>query len=137
MNNDLSLEPFSFQSTSHQRYEKNEPKMGLQHCLRTINVLRNTKGCKGYLLEPGIGYIVQLINDDIGKPNMSDKPMNLLRKTNEIVELRGFPIKALSPFGWQDVDYSDYGLSIHYQNGEIIKCILYMFDRDIRIEYLK
>ena len=38
--------------------------------------------------------IVKIYNDDLGKPNMSDKPMKLIRKTNEMAEFRGFPIET-------------------------------------------
>lgn len=53
-----------------------------------------------------------------------------------MVELRGFPIEARSPFGWQEVDYSDYGFVVYYKNGQVEKCVLHMYDRNIRLEYL-
>ena len=134
---ETSVEPFVFKSNCHQRYEDGAPKMGLQECLRTVSVVKNTNGCSGYRLAPGVGYIVKLFNDDLGKPNMSDKPMKVVRKTNDLLELRGFPIEAQSPFGWQEVDYSVYGLTVSYKNGEVDKCILHMYDRNIRIEYMK
>lgn len=133
----LSLTPFSFKSNCHQRYENGYPKMGLQECIRTVSVEKNTNGCKGYKLEPGIGYIVKVFNDDLGKPNMSDKPMKVVRKTDNSVELRGFPIEAQTPFGWQEVDYRDYGFVVYYKDGKVDKCVLYMYDRNIRIEYCK
>lgn len=132
-----SIEPFTFKSNSHQRYENDIPVKGLQECLRTVSVVKNTSGCPGYLLEPGIGYIVKIYNDDLGKPNMSDKPMKVVRKSNTSIELRGFPIKAQTPFGWQEVDYADYGLIVYYNNGAVDKCVLHMYDRNTRIEYLK
>ena len=57
---------------------------------------------------------------------MSDKPMKVVTKSADIVELRGFPIMAQSPFGWQDVDYSDYGFVVYYKNGQVEKCVLHM-----------
>lgn len=129
------FEPFIFKSDCHQRYENGVPKMGLQKCFRTISVEKNTNGCNGYRLEPGIGYIVKVFNDDLGMPNMSDKPMKVVRKTENSVELRGFPIEAMSPFGWQEVDYSVYGFVVYYEHGEVRKCILHMYDRNIQIEY--
>lgn len=134
---DTYVVPFTFKSTYHQRYENGTPKMGLQKCLRTVTVEKNTNGCRGYKLEPGIGYIVKIYNDDLGKPNMSDKPMKVISKTDDKIELRGFPIEAQTPFGWQEVDYRDYGLTVYYKAGEIEKCVLHMFDRDIDIEYRK
>jgi len=133
----LTMAPFSFKSKCHQRYENKVPVKGLQECLRTVSVVKNTNGCSGYKLQPGIGYIVKIYNDDLGKPNMSDKPMKVVRKTNDLVELRGFPIEAQTPFGWQEVDNRDYGLVVHYKNGEVEKCILHMYDRNTYIEYRK
>lgn len=132
-----SLEPFTFKSNCHQRYENDAPVKGLQECLRTVSVVKNTDGCPGYLLEPGIGYIVKIYNDDLGKPNMTDKPMKVVRKTDSMIEFRGFPIKAQSPFGWQDVDYADYGFIVYYKGNTIEKCVLHMYDRNTRIEYMK
>ena len=132
----LSIKPFVFKSNSHQRYENTSPKMGLQECARTISVEKNINGCKGYNIEPGCGYIVKIFNDDLGKPNMSDKPMKVVRKTETTVELRGYLIEAMSPFGWQEVDYSVYGLIVYYEHDKVSKCVLHMYDRDIRIEYL-
>ena len=80
-----SFYPFTFKSDCHQRYESNIPVQGLQQCGRTVSVISNTNGCPGYRLEAGVGYIVKIYNDDLGKPNMSDKPMKLIRKTNEMV----------------------------------------------------
>lgn len=131
----LTMKPFTFRSNSHQRYENNSPVRGLQNCSRTISVVENTNGCPGYKLEAGKGYIVKIFNDDQGKPNMSDKPMIVVGKTDSCVELRGFNIEAITPFGWQEVDYSDYGLKVWFVNGTISRCVLYMFDRNIRIEY--
>ena len=84
-----------------------------------------------------IGYIVKIYNDDLGKPNMSDKPMKVVSKSVDKVELRGFLIEAQSPFGWQEVDYGDYGFVIYYNNGKVDKCVLYMYDRNIRLEYMQ
>ena len=95
------LQPFTFKSNCHQRYENGSPVKGEQECSRTVSVIKNTNGHPSYRLEPGIGYIVKIYNDDLGKPNMSDKPMKVIRKTETFIELRGFPIDAQSPFGWQ------------------------------------
>ena len=131
-----SIQPFTFRSNCHQRYENDTPVMGLQECIRTVSLVKNTDGCPGYKLDPGVGYIVKIYNDDLGKPNMSDKPMKVVTKSADMVELRGFPIEARSPFGWQEVDYSDYGFVVYYKNGQVEKCVLHMYDRNIRLEYL-
>jgi len=129
--------PFVFKSTCHQRYENLMPVRGLQQCLRTISVKKNINGCSGYLIKPGDGYIVKLFNNDTGQPNMSDKPMRVKSISNDLVVLQGYPLKAMAPFGWMDVDYSEYGLDVHYRNGEIEKCVLHMYERDTFIEYRK
>lgn len=129
------IEPFVFKSDCHQRFENGSEVMGLQQCIRTVSVEKNTNGCRGYKLNPGDGYIVKVFNDDLGKPNMSDKPMRIISKTSDKVELRGFPIEAQTPFGWQEVDYRDYGFTVYYINGKVSKCVLHMFDRNVDLEY--
>lgn len=130
------VRPFVFHSTSHQRYQNGSPVMGLQNCERTVSLEKNTNGCKGYRITPGDGYIVKIFNDDLGKPNMSDKPMRVVAKSADKVELRGYPLDAMGPFGWIEVDYSDYGITIYYQNGNVEKCVFHMFDRDVDLEYM-
>lgn len=132
-----TMEPFVFKSDCHQRFENGSEVMGLQQCIRTVSVEKNTNGCRGYKLNPGDGYIVKVFNDDLGKPNMSDKPMRIVSKTADKVELRGFPIEAQTPFGWQEVDYRDYGFTVYYTNGKVSKCVLHMFDRNVDLEYRK
>lgn len=131
------VNPFVFRSDCHQRYENGTEVMGLQECIRTVRLEKNTNGCRGYKLNPGDGYIVKIFNDDLGKPNMSDKPMRVISKTADKVEFRGFPIEAQTPFGWQEVDYRDYGFTVYYKNGEVSKCVLHMFDRNVDLEYRK
>ena len=131
------FKPFVFRSTSHQRYENIMPVRGLQQCLRTVSVEKNVNGCSGYMIQPGDGYIVKIFNNDTGQPNMSNKPMRVKSFSKDLVVLQGYPLKAMSPFGWMDVDYSEYGLDVHYRNGEIEKCVLHMYERDTFIEYRK
>lgn len=133
----LEFAPFVFRSTCHQRYESIVPVMGLQHCLRTVSVEKNINGCSGYKIQPGDGYIVKVFNNDTGRPNMSDKPMRVKSISKDMVLLQGYPLLAMSPFGWMEVNYEDYGLEVHYRNGEIEKCILHMYERDTFIEYRK
>ena len=132
-----ALHPFNFRSSKHQRYQNGSPVMGLQTCIRTVSVEKNVNGCKGYNITPGDGYIVKIFNDDLGKPQMSDKPMRIVSQTPEKVVLRGYPLQAISPFGWMEVDYRDYGITIYYRNGQIDKCVFHMHDRNIDLEYMK
>lgn len=129
--------PFVFRSTCHQRYESIIPVMGLQQCTRTVSVEKNINGCSGYDIKPGDGYIVKIFNNDTGRPNMSDKPMRVKNVSKDLIVLQGYPLKAMGPFGWVDMNYEDYGLEVHYRNGEIEKCVLHMYDRDTFIEYRK
>jgi hypothetical protein len=109
--------------------------MGLQKCLRTIQIEVNNEGCQGYNIEPGDGYILKIFNDDTQTSLMSAKPMRLHDHTENTIELRGYPLMALSPFGWQPVDYSSYSFVIYVNNGIISKCEMRMLDRDLVIEY--
>ena len=124
-----------FRSNEHQRYESGIPVMGLQKCLRTIQIEVNNEGCQGYNIEPGDGYILKIFNDDTQTSLMSAKPMRLYNHTENTIELRGYPLMALSPFGWQPVDYSSYSFVIYVNNGIISKCEMRMLDRDLVIEY--
>ena len=126
---------FVFESNEHQRYEYGSPVMGLQKCLRTIVVEANKNGCEGYKIKPGDGYVVKIYNNDTSNSQMSAKPMRLFQVTDSFIELRGYPLLVFSLFGWQPLDYSTYGFFIHYANGRITHCDLYMFDRNVRIEY--
>lgn len=132
-----TIEPFVFKSNCHQRYNHGAEEMGLQLCTRTVSIEKNVNGCRGYKLKPGDGYIVKVFNDDLNKPNMSDKPMRIVSKTADKIELRGFPIEAQTPFGWQEVDYRDYGFTVYYSNGKVSKCVLHMYDRNVDLEYRK
>lgn len=132
-----------FRSTSHQRFEQGRPVQGLQICNRDIEIKRNENGCKGYNLKPNDGYIVTIYISDGVHPlwqsnvNMSPKPMRVIRNTPEVIELRGYPVEAMTPFGWIEIDQSDYGITLHIDSKQITKCTLHMFDRNIDIEYYK
>ena len=132
-----SLSPFVFSSNQHQRFENGVPVYGEQNCRRTVSVELNTEGCRGYQLQPGDGYIVKIYNDDQLKPLMADKPMRIYHKSDTTIELRGFSIKAQTPFGWQEIDLSDYSLIVYYENGVVSMCTLHMLDRNVFIEYRK
>ncbi|MDE7025883.1 MAG: hypothetical protein K2O88_08410 [Paramuribaculum sp.] len=128
---------FTFHSSQHQRYQSGIPVMGLQTCGRTVKVEKNVRGCSGYQLRPGDGYIVRMINDDIQRDQMAPKPMRVIASTPERIELRGYPTVAQTPFGWQDFDLSDYALTVYLSNGTVTKCVLHMTDRNVDLEYRK
>ncbi len=43
----------------------------------------------------------------------------------------------MGPFGWIEVDYSDYGFTVYLNQGNVEKCVLHMYDRDVDLEYLR
>ena len=61
--------------------------------------------------------------------------MRIVNKTQNSITFRGYMVKAMTPFGYQVFDMSDYGVTIFIENGEIVKCRLDMFDRNTYIEY--
>lgn len=132
-----------FESSSHQRFENGEPVRGLQICNRAVKIEENINGCKGYNLVPGDGYIVSILNLDGNHPlwgdnyQMSPKPMRIVRETEKTIEFRGYEVLVQTPFGWNSIDMSDYGVTLFVENGEIIKSRLDMFDRNTHIEYYK
>lgn len=134
---ELSIAPFVFESNQHQRYENGNPVKGLQECPRTVKVEKNINGCSGYQLKSGDGYIVRMINGDTDQPQMSAKPMRVIKSTTTEVTLRGYMVSAQTPFGFQDVDMSDYGLTVSLKDGKVVKCVLHMYDRNVDIEYRK
>ena len=132
-----------FESHSHQRYECGAPVGGLQVCSRAVQIEENINGCKGYSLRNGDGYIVSIINLDGNHPlrgdnyQMSPKPMRLMAKTLSEISLRGYEVLAMTPFGFQEIDMSGYGITLYVENDEIFKCRLDMFDRNVYIEYYR
>ena len=130
-----------FESHSHQRFEHRIPVRGLQVCNRAVKIEENINGCKGYNIQPGDGYIVSILNLDGNHPmwgdnsQMSPKPMRLVRKTSNEISLQGYKVLAMTPFGYQEIDMSDYGITLYIENDKIVKCRIDMFDRNIYIEY--
>lgn len=134
---------FVFKSSDHLRYENGRQVSGMQIGVnRAIKVEPNINGCEGYNIKGGIGYIVTVFNLDGNHPlwstnvQMSPKPMKIVSESSDKIILRGYPVKAMSPFGWIDFNGEDYGLSVYLKNGDIFKCILHMHDRNVDIEYL-
>ena len=121
---------FVFESSDHLRFENgiltSGPHGGAR---RAVKVENNIEG--------GEGYSVSMYNLDGNHPiwqnniQMTHKPMKIIKSDLDKVSLRGF---GVDNFGGQ---YSDYGLTICYENDIVIGCTLHMFDRNIEIEYLK
>ncbi|HNY45114.1 MAG TPA: hypothetical protein PLG11_07570 [Bacteroidales bacterium] len=81
------------------------------------------------------GYLVTIYNQDSLHPvwgnniQMAPKQMKVVRKSETEIELRGF---GHDMFG---NSFSDYGMTLKLYDGELEKCTLHMFDRNIDIEY--
>lgn len=131
-----------FKSTKHQRYANDVEVGDLQLCNRAVEIKPNIAGCKGYNIPVGKGYIVTIYNLDGDHPlwgnnvQMSPKPMVVVRQTENEIELRGYPVLAMTPFGWMEVDQSDYGITLYIESGNVKKCVLHMFDRNTDIVYM-
>ena len=130
------LERFDFDSDCHQRYQGSNPENGLQKCPRYFKIRKNVNGCSGYQLKNGDGYILTAVNGDTGKPQFAPKPMRMVKVSDKEILLKGYMVSAQTPFGWQEIDLSDYGFSIKLKNGKPEKCTLHMYDKNVRIEYL-
>lgn len=135
---------FVFVSSDHFRYQNGIKVSGLHGgANRAVMIEPNVNGCQGYNIPGGDGYIVTIYNLDGVHPvwqnnvQMSPKPMRIVSQSADKVVLRGYPVQAMSPFGWIDFDGQDYGLTIFLENDEVVKCVLHMHDRNVDIEYLK
>ena len=135
---------FTFKSSDHLRYENGVHVAGSHGgANRAVKVEPNINGCNGYNIQGGDGYIVTIYNLDGMHPawqnnvQMSPKPMRIVSQSVDKIVLRGYPVQAMSPFGWIDFNGEDYGLTIYIQDEEVDKCVLHLHDRKIDLEYLK
>lgn len=117
---------FVFHSSDHLRYENGKHTSGPHGgAPRAIKVQPNINGDQG--------YTVTMFNTDGGQANIqiAPKQMMLVESDNQKIQLKGY---GKDEFG---AAFSDYGLTIHHNDGIIEKCILHMHDRNVDIEYLK
>lgn len=135
---------FIFKSSDHLRYENGVHVAGPHGgANRAVKVEPNLNGCNGYNIPSGEGYIVTIYNLDGPHPiwqnnvQMSPKPMQVVSQSADKIVLRGYPVQAMSPFGWIDFNGQDYGLTIYLKNEEVDKCVLHMHNRKVDLEYLK
>ena len=134
---EILLSYFDYNSTCHQRYENGKPVRDLQICPRNIKIRKNKKGCSGYKLANGDGYILTATNGETEKPQFAPKPMRVVKFSDTEILLKGYTVSAQTPFGWQEIDLSDYGFSIIRDKGCVKKCVLHMYDRNVDLEYMK
>lgn len=135
---------FVFNSSDHIRYQNGIHVAGPHGgANRAIKVEPNINGCSGYNIVSGDGYIVTIYNLDGMHPvwqnnvQMSPKPMRIISQSADKIVLRGYPLQAMSPFGWIDLNGQDYGLTIFLKKKQVDKCVLHMYNRNVEIEYLK
>lgn len=121
---------FVFKSSDHLRYENGNHVSGPHGGAgRAIKVEPNVNGNEG--------YSVTLYNLDGNHPlwqnnvQMAPKQMKIISNSHEKIVLRGYGYDNMGS------SFSDYGLSIFFENGTVGKCILHMHDRNVDIEYLK
>jgi len=121
---------FVFKSRDHLRYENSVHVSGPHGGAgRAVKVEPNITGDKG--------YSVTLYNLDGNHPvwknnvQMAPKQMEIIQETDDKVVLRGYGHDNMGS------SFTDYGLTIHFVNGEVNKCILHMHDRGVDIEYMQ
>jgi hypothetical protein len=117
---------FVFHSSDHLRYENGKHVSGPHGgAPRAVQVETNISGNEG--------FTVTMFNTDGGQAivQMAPKQMKLINSGNGVIQLRGYGRDQMG------ASFADYGLTILYNNGNIEKCVLHMFDRGVEIEYLR
>lgn len=120
---------FIFKSPDHLRYENGRHVSGPHGGAgRVVKVEPNISG--------GQGYTVTIFNSDGNHPlwqnnvQMAPKQMKVVQENSEKIVLRGYGQDAMGG------SFADYGLTIHMNKGQVIKCVLHLHDRNADIEYL-
>lgn len=119
-----------FTSSDHVRFQNGQDVSG--HNLGSNRRLVIEKDIEG-----GEGYTVTLYNLDGIHPlwqnnvQMAPKRMRIINVSENIVQLRGY---GADSFG---ASFSDYGVVLLFNNDEIVRAQLNMYDRNISIVYLK
>lgn len=123
-------------SHSHQRYQNGVPVMGLQVCNRAI-IVQNKKFSEifnGMKVSPSEGFLVRMINMDINKDQMMPKLMTMVSDTGNSILLKGVSLEVMGTIP-PATNHKDYGLKLVLKDRNVVKCILYMYDRNTQIEY--
>ncbi len=127
-------------SNEHQRYEHKIPVHGRQYCKRAIKI-ESKNFCEffpGMPVNPKSGLMVTMFNMDVPNPNgsynmqMQPKLMELVSDTGSQMQLKGIMITSN---GMNAGDFRDYGITLHLQNRNVIKCTLHIYSRGVDIEY--
>ena len=129
----------NFDSSDHIRFQNGQNVTGHNYgCNRRVLIEKNIGG--------GEGYTVTMYNLDgmhpIWKDNiqMAPKQMKIVNVEGNIVELRGFGFdKNALVMGvpLQAASFSNYGILLMIEEGEISRAQLNMYDRNVSIVYFK
>ena len=115
---------FTFNSSDHLRYQNGKlvsgPHGGAPRAVKVEPNISGNKGCTVTMFNTDGQNVVQ----------MAPKQMKVIQQNSEKVVLRGFGQDLMG------ASFDDYGLTINYANGQVVKCILHMHDRNVNIEYL-
>jgi len=82
------------------------------------------------------GYTVTMYNLDGNHPvwqnniQMAPKQMKVIEESDDKIVLRGYGNDSMG------ASFSDYGMTIKYENEKVVKCILHLYDKNVNIEYL-
>ncbi len=108
--------------------------MGMQYCGRAL-IIQNAdfrQLMNGAPVSPSEGFIVRMINTDVSQDMMQPKLMQLVSDTGNKMELRRVTLRVMGAVA----DYSDYSITLHLVNRNVVKFVLHMLDRGIDIEYM-
>lgn len=97
--------------------------------------LRSVMPGDGYRMSPSDGYILKITDEETGSVSLSPKPLRLVSETPDRIFLRGGTIPTMTPFGYMDIDHSDYGMTIIIDGMEIRGCIVHRFDTNMNYGY--
>ena len=123
----MNLKEFKFISDNHIRYNNG------------VKSEANNQGAyRGILIESDDEQtftvsIHNLRGDNpiFGNIQMAPKPMRIVKEDQNSIELRGYRYDEMGE------PFSDYGIILHLSNGIVEKISLILWDRNVRIEYLK
>ncbi len=128
-----------FDSSDHIRFQNGQDVSGHNYeCNRRFVIEKNIKG--------GEGYTVTMYNLDGIHPlwqnniQMAPKRMHIVSAKNNIVELRGYgydenALAIGAPLS--DASFANYGVVLLFEDNEIKRVQLNMYDRNISLVYLK
>lgn len=121
---------YEFESSGHIRYQNGSDISGYNtNCHRNICFENNIDG--------GEGYTVTIYNLDGIHPiwgnnvQMSPKRMKIVSHDGINIRLRGYGVDPLGAL------FSNYGITVKFDNGLVNEVILHLLDRNTHIRYLK